>query len=99
MNRVDTKINLELLRLVTALIVLGIGVSLILGFFPQIAETHPTVSVIERVYYCVTGIISISVIWNLVQSLSELMRHQVDLGNMVRKAKLEGNFHPCVRRT
>lgn len=78
---------LGMMHIVTALIVVGIGASICLTVFSDFAS-HPVVTIIERLYYTVTGIISIAVIWNLVQNQTEMVRHQIELGNMLRKAKI-----------
>ena len=81
-----TPLRFSWIYVVTTLLVIGVAVSVLSALFPDLLG-NPQTSTIERILYGVMNVISLSVIWKLVQNQGDMIHHHLELSSMLRKAK------------
>lgn len=79
----------SLVFIVSVLISFGVIMGVVLSFFPEATQDNKVILLLERFYYAITSFIFLVIIYKMTHNQSILVRHQIDLGNVVRKAVTE----------
>lgn len=84
-----TEKKISLVFIVSLLISFGVIMGVVLSFFPEATKNNHVILLLERFYYAITSLIFLVIIYKMTHNQSVLVRHQIDLGNVVRKAVTE----------